>query len=387
MGILLAISIGAYLVLIIVLCIGFYKLPKFEQTSISPKTRFSILIPFRNEEIHLPSLLHSIRALEYPISLFEILLINDSSVDDSVAIIKAFVQSNSDFDIKVISNNRQSHSPKKDAIQTAIHQSHYEWIITTDADCEVPPLWLKSIDAFIQKKKPKLIAGPVMLKKKKHSFLTVYEIMDTLSLQGATMGGFGVNSPFLCNGANLIYEKNAFSHVKGYEGNNHIASGDDHFLLEKFIKTYPKDIQYLKSQEAIITTTAQKNWQTFLSQRKRWASKAIGYTNPFTKVVGIIVLIANLVLSLFFVYAFAKALFPINISHSTSFYIILWYLTILLKLSIDGILIFKTAIFFKIKQHFFWYLLASLSYPFISSYIALSSLKGGFTWKGRSFKR
>ena len=37
----------------------------------------------------------------------------------------------------------------------------------------------------------------------------------------------------LCNGANLAYKKSIFRELNGFEGNSHISSGDDIFLMEK----------------------------------------------------------------------------------------------------------------------------------------------------------
>jgi hypothetical protein len=38
--------------------------------------------------------------------------------------------------------------------------------------------------------------------------------MDFLSLQAAGAGGFGLDQPFMCNGANLCYSKQAFQEVE-----------------------------------------------------------------------------------------------------------------------------------------------------------------------------
>ena len=366
-----------YVLLIGALSYGARKTPPFTSPTSTPTQGFSVIIPFRNEETNLPQLLESLAQLAYPESLYEILLINDDSQDDSVACIESFIETHQITNITILDNIRVSDSPKKDAIQTAITTATHSWIVTTDADCIVPPLWLNTLDTFIQENNSKLVAGPVTLPSKTTSFLNAFEQMDTLSLAGATMGGFGIHRPFLCNGAHLAYEKAAFMAVGGFQGNNHIASGDDHFMLEKFTTAYPKQVHYLKSQQAIITTTFQENWASFIRQRKRWAAKSTGYTKTFTKGIGLLILVANLTFVIGVVFAFAKAdkeAFP--------FYSILF-----IKIVTDGLLLFQSARFFNKLRLFLWYPLCALWYPFISSYIALISLKGGFTWKDRYFKR
>jgi len=356
---------------------GFKKIPYFSSTQSTPKQGFSIIIPFRNEETNLSRLLESISQLQYPESLYEVLLINDSSEDTSVTVITSYIKKHQTTNIKLLDSIRVSHSPKKDAILTAIDTAIHSWIITTDADCVVPSLWLGVLDAFIVENNSKLVAGPVTLPQYSSSFLHVFEQMDTLSLAGATIGGFGIKKPFLSNGAHLAYEKNAFMKVKGFEGNNHIASGDDHFILEKFTKAFPNQVHYLKSKQAIITTTFQESWLSFIRQRKRWASKSTGYTNSFTKSVGLLILLSNLTFVLGVVFAFAKAY-----TNPFPFLILL-----LIKIAVDSILLIQASQFFSKQKLLIWYPICAILYPFISTYIALNSLKGGFIWKGRYFKR
>lgn len=366
-----------YVIFILWLSYGFRNVSHFTSSRDTPTQGFSIIIPFRNEEKNLPKLLESITQLDYPESLYEILLVNDNSEDASLKVITSYIEKHQISTISVLDSIRVSHSPKKDAIQTAIQSSNYSWIVTTDADCIVPEQWLRILDAFIQKHNSKLVAGPVTLPSENTSFLNTFEQLDTLSLAGATIGGFGINRPFLCNGAHLAYEKVAFIELHGFEGNNHIASGDDHFMLEKFTKVFPNQVHYLKSQQAIITTTFQEDWVSFMRQRKRWAAKSVGYTYLFTKGVGLLILLSNLTFVMGVVFAFAKAY-----TNPFPFLIVLF-----IKVVADFILLIQVSQFFKKRNLLVGYPIIALLYPFISSYIAITSLKGGFTWKDRYFRR
>ena len=148
-----------YCFLIIAFSIGFHLVNDFKPENTTQTQKFTVIIPFRNEEKALPSLLKSIQALKYPHELFEILFVDDASEDDSVNIIKQGLDtksSNENFtrpDVKIIDNNRKTGSPKKDAINAAIAIANFDWIITTDADCSLPKNWLLTFDAFIQKKR------------------------------------------------------------------------------------------------------------------------------------------------------------------------------------------------------------------------------------------
>ena len=68
-----------YLANIIWLIYGFTKVKSFENENLQPKTKFSIIVPFRNETEDLPKLLQSISLLNYPNDLFEVILVDDDS--------------------------------------------------------------------------------------------------------------------------------------------------------------------------------------------------------------------------------------------------------------------------------------------------------------------
>ncbi len=226
---------------------------------------FSIIIPFRNEAENLSALLNSISKINYPKKKFEIILVNDDSNDDSVEIIEKSKIQNPKSKISVINNQQKSGSPKKDAIDLAVKKSKFDWIITTDADCVLPEDWLKVLSEFIRAKKPKMIVMPVLYLNQ-NNFLTNFQILELLSLQGVTMGGFGINKPFLCNGANLCYEKICFFEFDGFSGNEKIASGDDIFMLEKMVNKHPSHVKYLKSKEVIVKTKTENKFSDLIDQ-------------------------------------------------------------------------------------------------------------------------
>ncbi|PIA78536.1 glycosyltransferase [Gaetbulibacter sp. 4G1] len=363
-----------YLLLIGSFIFGFDKVSVFKLKDIDVKTKFSVIIPFRNEAKNLSDLLASIATLEYPNHLYEIIFVDDDSNDDSNDLIKEFIN-NSSNNIKIISNERTSNSPKKDAITNAIKHSKHEWIITTDADCILPKYWLDSFDEFIQKTQSKCIVAPVTYMNES-GFLNRFQILDILSLQSTTIGSFGIQKPFLCNGANFAYKKDVFIAVNGFEGNNNMASGDDVFLLEKVEKAYPKTINYLKCEQAIVTTKAQQNWNSLKEQRVRWAAKTSLLKNTFSKLTGVIVLLMNALIIVLLTLTF------INEFSLKSFIYIL-----IIKFSIDFLLIYKSALFFNQKHILSTYIFGFLIYPFFSVYIALISMFKGYKWKGRSFKK
>ncbi|WP_231373947.1 glycosyltransferase family 2 protein [Aureivirga marina] len=352
---------------------GFIQLKVFKGKS-NGKNRFSIIIPFRNEEEHLPNLLESLSKIKYDFSKFEVFLVNDFSNDFSEKIILNFIKNHPELYLNLLENKRKTNSPKKDAIQTAIEKTNFEWIVTTDADCVVSENWLSVFDTFIQTKKVKMIAGPVTYfsSKSKHQ---KFQLLDFLSLIGSTIGSFGIGKAFMCNGANLCYEKKSFVALNGFDGNSHLASGDDVFLMEKFLQKYPKEVQFLKSREAIVKTYPQKTINNLIQQRIRWASKTSSYSNSFGKFVGIVVFGLNFLI----VIDFILCVFRLQDFSSLG-------IVFSLKFILDFIILWQTTSFFKqqkIMMHIIW---MSLIYPFFCTYVAILSFQKKYAWKGRELR-
>lgn len=354
-----------YLLAICWLIYGCTKVPLYNKKEVAPKTTFSILVPFRNEAENLPILLESISKLKYPTDLFEVILINDASEEK-------FQIPNSKFQITLTNTIRQSNSPKKDAITTGVPLANNEWIVTTDADCTVPENWLLTMDDYIQNHAVEMIAGAVTYECKP-SFLHHFQELDLTSLQGATIGSFGINKGFMCNGANFAYTKSLFQKLNGFQGNNKIASGDDVFLLQKAITQFPEKVQYLKSKETIVRTQPTDSWKALFHQRVRWASKTSSYQSRFGIGLGLVVFGGNLSLILGLVFGFLGWIPFLYVA-------LLW----LAKFIVDSVLLYTTHRFLSHSKMHYW-ISSSLLYPVFSTSVALYTVFGSYEWKGRRF--
>lgn len=371
---------ATYSILILSLSKGFNQLKSPGTKKYPSEIAFSILVPFRNEAHNLPDLLNSFIALNYPKNMTEFILINDQSNDTSERLIKEFQALHKTINLVLINNQSQSGSPKKDAIESGVNRASNPWIITTDADCVVPVNWLQSFNDFICSDSPKMIVAPVTYFNG-NTFLDKFQQLDFLSLQGTTMGVFGLESkwsgrPFLCNGANLCYEKQAFLDVNGYEGNRNIISGDDVFLLEKMYEKFNEKVKFLKSEEAVVKTSTKKTLRELIHQRIRWAAKTSSYGHAYGKMVGLIVFLAN-----------ALMITLLILSIFNSFPWMYFGFFFLLKFNLDFILLYKTASFFNQTQVLKGYFLSSLVYPLFTVFVALLSFRKSFTWKERTFQK
>ena len=194
------ITIVLFLILLIysvsvgLLIFGFTKVNTIDYIDLKPKTAFTIIVPFRDEAENLPILLESLSKLQYPTELVDVLLVDDESEKKCTS--PSPYRSQSRYAIQIIKNIRISNSPKKDAITTAMQTVHTDWIVTTDADCTFHENWLLTLDNYIQIHPVSMLAGAVTYACE-NSFLHHFQQLDLASLQGATIGSFGINKGFM----------------------------------------------------------------------------------------------------------------------------------------------------------------------------------------------
>ncbi len=339
----------------------------------APVNSFSIMVPFRNEEENLEILIESLNRIEYPLNKFEVIFINDNSEDHSLEIANKVLKF-INFNYTLLSQDKDILG-KKAALTLGIENANHPWIITTDADCTVQPLWLKLYDQKIEEKEVKMLAGPVSYYSHSSGFLDAFQKLDLAGLMGSTIGSFGIGNPVMCNGANLLFSKESFNEVSGYKGNISISSGDDMFLMEKFKLRYPDKIRYLKANGAIVFTTAMVGLKPLINQRIRWSAKSTQYGSFMIKFTGIFVGTGNLS----FLALLILAILGISLRNVIPI--------IALKLIINFWMIKITSNFLRDSKKLIYYPIVAMIYPFYVIGITIISQFFTFEWKGRRFEK
>ena len=376
---LLAFLLVGYATIILLYRKWFLQLQPFKTSNNSKaSTQFSIIIPARNEALNIKNCLQSIVQQIYPATLFEIIVIDDHSTDETVAIVEQLQQQYKNIQLIKLAdalNGKILNAYKKKAIENAIQYASGEWIITTDADCIVKENWLTTFDEFIQKNKTVFIAAPVAFTNN-GSLLQSFQYIDFMSMQGITAASVHAGFHNMCNGANLAYKKDIFFEVNGFKGIDNIASGDDMLLMNKIKAKYKNEVSFLFSKDAIVTTHPMPSWKSFFNQRIRWASKAEQFKTKDN----------NIFLVLVLVYLFNVGLFILPfLSFLNIHCLYYWFLFIFLKTLAELAFALPVAHFFE--QRFIWW------FPFLQPihivYIVVSGWLGkfgSFSWKDRNVK-
>ena len=252
------------------------RLPVVSQKkSFVPGKKYSVIIAARNEAEHIEACLSSILQSDYSEVNLEVLLLNDHSTDATAQLAEAI----KDPRLKI--HSLTEGSGKKAAIAQGIARATGDWIITSDADCRWSPAVLPLLAQQAEAHDYKFIAGPVGIADD-HSWLARFQGIDVIGTMGVTAAGIASKNTYLANGAHLAYPKAIFEEVGGFSGIDQQASGDDLLLLHKIASKYPDQIHFLKNQEALVLTKAERSFADFFRQRLRWASKGNAFTHNRT---------------------------------------------------------------------------------------------------------
>lgn len=258
-----------------------------------PSTKVSILIPARNEEENITACLRSIAEQKYPAHLFEVLVLDDHSTDQTFEKVLEFAKGQTNVRALRLADFVQpgeTQSFKKKAIGTGVAQAAGDLIVTTDADCIAQPQWLSLLVSFFEKTGSRFIAAPVNFYRERDLFGR-FQSLDFFGMMCITGAGIHLRMHNMCNGANLAFPKPAFMEVNGFEGIDHLATGDDILLMQKIAALHPGKIGFLKNPDATVFTPAKPTVEAFLSQRIRWASKSTAYEErAVTAILGMVFL-------------------------------------------------------------------------------------------------
>lgn len=294
----------SYLILIGIFTLGWYRKPMTETWPGVPCRKISVVVAARNEESNMERLLNDLIRQDYPGDLFEIIIVDDHSTDHTARITKEFILDHPSSGIVFILNNDEENRGKKASIELGISHARGEIVMTTDADCRMGKGWIRALAGRFHEEQVQMVFGPVTIRKQEN-FTGLFQALEFDGLVASGGGAALAGYPFLCNGANLAYRKEAFHTTGGFSDNRRFNSGDDVFLLHKIKKYYgAKAIVFCKDEESIVDTAPVSGMGAFLRQRIRWASKSTGYRDSLSIATAITVFTYSLTVLLSFLAGF-----------------------------------------------------------------------------------
>ena len=240
-----------------------------------------VIIPFRNEEHRLSSLIQSIN--QQKIFPKKILFIDDHSTDNG----KELIQKLSDFVPYEILSLPSDSFGKKSAIRFGVNFISTEYNLTWDADIQLPSDYFETLQTL---PKADLLILPIIMKGK-----TISELFfeaDHAMANAMNIATDGLTRPFIASGANLLFHQAIFLQIDSIKHHAHIASGDDMFLLKDF-RENKSHIQLSSNKSIAVTTETPKSWKEFMSQRLRWIGKSSNVKDHLSTTLALLVFVFN----------------------------------------------------------------------------------------------
>ncbi len=203
---------------------------------------------------------------------------------------------------------------KKYALRAGMEYASTPYVITTDIDTNPTDEWLNAIAEYYSQHStlnlPDLLILPLKMRQPRNFFEAMQET-EYVALQTLTGGYAMAGEPIMCSGANMVV--NRLKWLDSWENiRPEVPSGDDMFVLHSF-KRQGLSIGYLKSQAATLIIEPASCLKSLFRQRARWAGKAGHYTDRMTKLVGAVVVAANISVLLFPPFVFVKWIIDLNL--------------------------------------------------------------------------
>lgn len=364
-----------YLILCFVFLVYWRNQKEFNlDPSFVPTTKVSVIVPVRNEEDSLQQCTESILKQNYPTHLFELIVVDDQSDDNTPQILENIKDQRLRVMRLGVYKRTTITGSKKKAIAYGISHASGDLMITTDADCIHGENWIQTIVACYQEFKPKLIVAPVLIQKEK-TLLNLFQDADFINSYMVHLAGIRSGLFYLGSGANLAYEKSVFLETDPYANNQYIASGDDLFLIQKVKEKYSGKIYPLKAIEATVQTIGATSVRSFFSQRLRWAGK-LKNSSSFN------MLLVSSFIWVFRIGLLTFTLITLVLEEYTYFYSVLGLLFI--HFLLDFILIHQSSSFFKRGYILKWILPIEVMYTIYFFVLGLLSwLPIKLEWKDR----
>ena len=269
------ISAIVYLLLILYIAIGIIR-TKTELTDVQPSV--SVVISAHNESQNIGKCLDTILSQNYPPHKLEIIVVNDRSEDNTGIILEKYEKNQSKIKLITIKEVKPGISPKKNALTEGVNIATGDIIATTDADCEPPGEWLKTLVSYFTPKTG-MVVGLAPLKPTAW-ILSPFTCIDALFGSLIAYGALGWNHAVTCTGRNFAYRRKLFQEINGFSGIDQILTGDDDLFMMKVHRKTNLEIRFMPDASAAVLSSAPLGLKHFITQRKRHLSASKYFSLP-----------------------------------------------------------------------------------------------------------
>lgn len=224
----------------------------------------SVLIFAKNQSENLQKFLPSILEQEY--SKFEILLINNASIDNTDEVLEELKNKYSNIKIIDVENNEAFWGSKKYALTLGIKAAKYHHLLFTDASSKpVSKKWMQEINSNFSDEKT-IILGYSKVKKE-NTFSNLLVRFENLMTALKAFSFLKYGSAYKAFSNNFAYHRKEFYNAKGFINHMKISDGETDLFLKDVSKK--QNTSFCISEDSFIETQQTKPFSNWYHQKKR----------------------------------------------------------------------------------------------------------------------
>lgn len=262
---------------------------------------FSIIVPTFNRCGELKELLESFNNQSIDKNLFEVIIVDDGSTDDTESFINNF-SANVDFKIRLL---KQEHKGPGEARNLGMENALGEYFIFIDSDCIADKDWLLACKHEVEKNKPAAFGGP---DKVLSSFSPLQKAIDYSMTSFITTGGIRGHSrkkisKYYPRSFNMGVRADIVDRIGGM---NKLRHGQDIEFSNRIISTGEK---ISRIENAVVYHKRRMSIKKFFKQVFNWGVARINLYKidnkmlelvHFFPAIGTLIILLTLILSILF---------------------------------------------------------------------------------------
>jgi glycosyltransferase involved in cell wall biosynthesis len=243
----------------------------------------SVIICAKNEAENLLENLPFILKQEY--SNFEVVLVNDSSSDDTLEVMETFKSENKNIKLVNVKTSETFWGNKKYALTLGIKASTNDFLVFTDADCKPnSQKWLSYISSKFSNEKS-IVLGYGAYEKQQFSFLNKLIRFETVMTALQYFSYAKLGRPYMGVGRNMAYRKELFFNNSGFNNHMSLKSGDDDLFINEV--SNPENTAICYAEESFTLSKPKTSVKDWILQKRRHISTAKFYKTKHKLLLGL----------------------------------------------------------------------------------------------------
>jgi cellulose synthase/poly-beta-1,6-N-acetylglucosamine synthase-like glycosyltransferase len=325
----------------------------------------SIIIAARNEAENIPPLINALSKLKYNSSLFEVIIVDDNSPDETYEVADYLTSNMPNF--SVIRADNKSLPGKKGVLTAGISRAVFDFILVTDADCIPQKEWLTAYSKKLSLGYDVIFGvAPFYQKESLINNISRFENLRS-NLLTFSAASFGI--PYSAAARNFGFRKSSFGKLEGYSKTTETLSGDDDLFIREAFKKKMK-IGFVEDKDSFVYSSAKEKLKEYLKQKARHTQTSLYYLPVHKWLLG-----SWHLLNLFFL--FSPLLIFINPAFITLF---------IIKAAVDIVIVYNLQEYFGYDFNPYKIIYLQIFYEIFLIINFLNALRGKIDWKDKLFE-